>query len=278
MADGSEQVHNAIRFAQLVCALSSRLAAATGEATTVEVRAALEAIRGHFGADQCGILKVLGHEQPFLMIQRVAVPGVPPAPTHIDYAAHFPAVARAHFSDPPVPYVLDALDQIEPRDRAQRETSVALGLGAYVGLPIVLAGEVRYSLALACSGRGYAWPREQVPMMQALGETIANALEREALRELHEKLARERDEALARLTTLSVREREVLHQVVAGRLNKQIASDLGIAESTVKHHRARVMEKTAVSSVAELVRLCEKAGPPSGGGSGKRPGRPAGWA
>ena len=48
--------------------------------------------------------------------------------------------------------------------------------------------------------------------------------------------------------------------VVAGRLNKQIAGDLGTVEKTIKVHRGRVMEKMGVRSVADLVRLAEKAG------------------
>jgi FixJ family two-component response regulator len=63
-----------------------------------------------------------------------------------------------------------------------------------------------------------------------------------------------------RLTTLTPREREVLEYVVAGRLNKQIASDLGTVEQTVKVHRAHVMQKMKVHSVAELVRLTERCG------------------
>ena len=63
-----------------------------------------------------------------------------------------------------------------------------------------------------------------------------------------------------RLETLTAREREVLSLVVAGLLNKQIASELGISEKTVKVHRGRVVEKMRSDSVAELVRLAEKAG------------------
>jgi FixJ family two-component response regulator len=70
----------------------------------------------------------------------------------------------------------------------------------------------------------------------------------------------ELSEIRARLSTLTRREREVLEYVVAGKLNKQIAVDLGIAEQTVKVHRARVMEKMKVDSVAELVRLTERCG------------------
>lgn len=60
----------------------------------------------------------------------------------------------------------------------------------------------------------------------------------------------------SRFETLSPREHEVMQLVVSGMLNKQIASQLGISEKTVKVHRARVMEKTGSSSLAELVRMC----------------------
>ena len=61
-----------------------------------------------------------------------------------------------------------------------------------------------------------------------------------------------------RLATLTPREREVMTHVVSGQLNKQIAYDLGTVEKTIKVHRARVMEKMKVQSVAELVRLTER--------------------
>ena len=62
------------------------------------------------------------------------------------------------------------------------------------------------------------------------------------------------------LATLTPREREVLLQVITGRLNKQIAAALRASEKTIKVHRGRVMHKMQVQSVADLVRLCEKAG------------------
>ena len=67
-------------------------------------------------------------------------------------------------------------------------------------------------------------------------------------------------EFLARLDTLTPREREVLEHVGDGKLNKQIAVDLGITEATVKMHRARVMAKMKVQSVAELARWTERCG------------------
>jgi len=70
----------------------------------------------------------------------------------------------------------------------------------------------------------------------------------------------ELSEIRTRLATLTPREREVLEYVVAGKLNKQIAGDLGTVEQTVKVHRAHVMQKMRVQSVAELVRLAQRCG------------------
>jgi len=71
-----------------------------------------------------------------------------------------------------------------------------------------------------------------------------------------------------RLATLTHREREVLQYVIAGRLNKQIAASLGTVEKTVKVHRGRMMSKLGVKSVADLVRLADKAGIVPAHGSG----------
>jgi FixJ family two-component response regulator len=62
----------------------------------------------------------------------------------------------------------------------------------------------------------------------------------------------------ARLGSLTPREHEVMHEIVSGRLNKQIAHRLGAAEKTIKVHRGRVMHKMGVRSVAELVTLVSR--------------------
>ncbi|MCP4560533.1 MAG: response regulator transcription factor [Bosea sp.] len=74
--------------------------------------------------------------------------------------------------------------------------------------------------------------------------------------------ARRRDEAALaelkeRFATLTGREKEVLASVVQGRLNKQIAADLGLSEVTVKVHRGQVMRKMGAATLAELVRLAD---------------------
>jgi FixJ family two-component response regulator len=70
----------------------------------------------------------------------------------------------------------------------------------------------------------------------------------------------EREALQARIATLTPREREVFPLVARGLLNKQIAGQLGTAEKTIKVHRARVMEKMKAGSLADLVRMAERAG------------------
>jgi FixJ family two-component response regulator len=84
---------------------------------------------------------------------------------------------------------------------------------------------------------------------------VARALARDASMRA---LRAQQSVAAARMASLTPREREVITHVIAGRLNKQIAADIGTAEKTVKVHRARGMEKMCVRSVAELVRLVER--------------------
>jgi len=73
------------------------------------------------------------------------------------------------------------------------------------------------------------------------------------------KRSAERNEARRLLDLLTPREFEVMQLVITGKLNKQIAGELGRAEKTVKVHRGRMMQKMRVTSVAELVRLTERA-------------------
>ena len=63
-----------------------------------------------------------------------------------------------------------------------------------------------------------------------------------------------------RYASLSSREREVMSRVAVGLLNKQVGSDLGISEITVKAHRGRVMKKMKADSLADLVRMAARLG------------------
>jgi FixJ family two-component response regulator len=85
---------------------------------------------------------------------------------------------------------------------------------------------------------------------------IARAEEKDAAARRMRDRRRSVESKLGRLT---MREREVLEHVIAGKLNKQIAAILGTAEKTVKVHRGRMMAKLGVRSVAELVRFAQQA-------------------
>lgn len=90
---------------------------------------------------------------------------------------------------------------------------------------------------------------------QDLLDAIHVALEQDRARREQEK---ELTGLQQRFDSLTAREREVISMVVAGKLNKQIADQLGTAENTIKVHRSRAMDKMHAQSVADLVRMIEK--------------------
>ena len=101
---------------------------------------------------------------------------------------------------------------------------------------------------------------------QALVAAVSEALAKGAASAIAraERLAADEDvrEFQERLTRLTPRERQVLAAIASGRLNKQIAGDLGIAEQTVKFHRARVMERMQARTAAELMHMAARLGIP----------------
>jgi len=105
--------------------------------------------------------------------------------------------------------------------------------------------------------------------VRILREELARANEQlrvavgQALEQKSQELARQQEASRIGqlLGSLKPREREVFLLVAAGMLNKQIAARLGVSLQTVKLHRGRLMRKLRLHSVAELVRLAEKAGP-----------------
>jgi FixJ family two-component response regulator len=96
-------------------------------------------------------------------------------------------------------------------------------------------------------------PFDDEALLSAVGQALARSAETWRRRD---ELAQIR----ASISTLTPREFEVFRLVIAGSLNKQIAAELGAALRTIKTHRGRVMHKLGVESVAELVRLAQRAG------------------
>jgi FixJ family two-component response regulator len=134
-------------------------------------------------------------------------------------------------------------------------------LGADYSIPIIfITGHGDIPMTVQAMKRGALDFLPKPVEGEQLLEAIRRALEKDRLA----RSAREDARALRqRLQLLKTREREVMSFVIAGFLNKQIAGELGITEATVKVHRARLMDKLRVTSVAELVTLAQKAGIPA---------------
>ena len=124
---------------------------------------------------------------------------------------------------------------------------------ASVGLPFVfLTGQGDVPSAVSAMRQGAVDFLDKCAPQQALLSSLGQALERDA----NARVARlKREQLEQRFATLTLREREVLEQVVQGRMNKQIATALGIHERTVKLHRNAITTKLGVRSVAELTTL-----------------------
>jgi FixJ family two-component response regulator len=131
-------------------------------------------------------------------------------------------------------------------------------IGSGCRLPIILLagnGDIPTSVRAMRAGavNFLAKPVEGERLFAAVEEALRIDAERRIERSLRQAL----EERLAMLTP---RERQVFEQVAAGRLNKQIAADLGTVEQTVKVHRGRLMRKMGAHSIAELVWLFARAG------------------
>ena len=148
-------------------------------------------------------------------------------------------------------------------------------------LDMAMPGLDGLSLQKQLKSRGIGLPvifltaRADVPMtVQAMKEGAADFLTKPPSKEqllgaVRAALAKDAQRRLAcvvqaedrrRLASLTPREREVFEHVVRGQLNKQIAADLGTVERTVKFHRAALMAKLGVESVADLVRFAQRMG------------------
>jgi FixJ family two-component response regulator len=127
-----------------------------------------------------------------------------------------------------------------------------------VELPtIVITGHAEVPMAVRAVKAGAIDFIEKPFSDQFLLDRVRQALE---IDRQNREVRSRREDARQRLAALTAREREVLHLVVAGKANKEIASDLGVSTKTVEVHRAHVMSKMHVDSLAELIRVALLAG------------------
>ena len=163
-------------------------------------------------------------------------------------------LAREHHKGPSC-LVLDVampeLDGLQLQERLRQS-------GA--GLPVVfLTGNGNVPLSVRAMKAGaedfLTKPVNAQDLLRAVRAALQRATEQQAERE-------ERAALEERLVALTPREREVLRHVIAGKMNKQIAAELGTGEQNIKVHRGRLMRKMGVSSVADLVRVADRLGLP----------------
>jgi FixJ family two-component response regulator len=129
---------------------------------------------------------------------------------------------------------------------------------AQVHLPIIFVtgyGDVPMSVRAMKAGAVEFLTKPIRP--QELLDAIHRAIEQDRARRDREQVI---DDLRGRLETLTRREREVMALAVAGRLNKQIAAEIGLSEATVKLHRGQVMRKMGARSLADLVRMGDRLG------------------
>ena len=139
---------------------------------------------------------------------------------------------------------------------------------AGIEMPVIfLSGRADVPKAVAAVKSGAIDFIEKPFDYRRIVELVRECLRRDAEARAGREAARGRAE---RLATLTQREREVLDRVIAGKVNRIIAEEMQISIKTVEAHRARIMEKLAVDSVAELVQATLGARPPgsAGGGAG----------
>ncbi|MFM0557919.1 response regulator [Paraburkholderia sediminicola] len=132
----------------------------------------------------------------------------------------------------------------------QRELSGALPIIFITGY-----GDIAMTVGAMKAGATdfLAKPVHDTDLLRAIGQALERAAQTHAVRF-------ELNAIRLRLGRLTPRELEVMALVVTGRLNKQVAGELGTVEKTIKAHRARVMSKMEVTSLAELVRVADKVG------------------
>lgn len=141
---------------------------------------------------------------------------------------------------------INGLDLLRAASRtAQRQLPPVVVITGHGDIPMSVRAMKAGAVEFLCK------PFREGDLLRAINEALA--LDRQD-RQSREELAVLR----ARYGSLTRREHEVLHTVVDGLLNKQAADRLGLSEATVKQHRAQVMRKMAVTSLADLVRAMER--------------------
>jgi DNA-binding CsgD family transcriptional regulator len=278
------------RFETFLAELSATFLRVPADQVDSQIVAGLRQIVEFLGIDRSGFGELAAEQNKVVITHSYEVPGVPATP-RIYVEDHWAGYAGKLREGQPfrVPEDLPA------QATAERRYLARVGLKSQFTIPLQRAGAVVGAIGFASFGSHLQWPQDLVLRLRLLGDIFNYCLARKqayqalqranrqlrllrkdladanqqlraavghALQQKRQELARQHEASRIRqlLDCLKPREREVFLLVAAGAPNKRIAAGLGVSLQTVKLHRGRLMRKLQLHSVAELVRLAEKAG------------------
>jgi RNA polymerase sigma factor (sigma-70 family) len=281
--------HDRSGFETFLAELSATFISVQANQVDSQIVAGLRQIVEFLGIDRSGFGELVTEKNKVVITHSYEVPGVPPTP-RIYVEDHWPDYARKVQEGE----VFRVPEDLPAKARSEREYLAQVDLKSQFTIPLNMSGAVVGAIGFASFRSHIEWPEDLVLRLRLMGDIFNYALARkhadEALqganqqvRSLRKELAsakrqlraavgrarEQKSEELARqqeasrirqlLDSLKPREHEVFLLVAAGMANKRIAARLGVSLQTVKLHRGRLMRKLQLGSVAELVRLAEKA-------------------
>ena len=277
------------RFETFLADLSAAFIGVPADQVDSQIVAGLRQIVEFLGIDRSGFGELVAEKNKIVITHSYEVPDVPPTP-RIYVEDHWPDYASKVQEAAP----FKVPEDLPAEATAEREYLAQVGLKSQFTIPLKMAGAVVGALGFASFRLHLEWPEDLVLRLGLMGDIFNYSLARKhayqalqrankrirvlrkdldhanqqlqaavghALDHERQELARQQEASRVRqlLDSLKPREREVFLLVAAGMPNKRIAARLGVCLQTVKLHRGRLMRKLQLHSVAELVRLAEKA-------------------
>src|SRR6516225_7522998 len=276
-------------FETFLADLSATFISVPADQVDSQIVAGLRQVVELLGIDRSGFGALGTDKKKTAITHSYEVPGVPPTP-RIYVEAHWPDYARKVHEGKAFRVPEDLPEEASP----EREYVAQVGLRSQFTIPLKMAGRVVGAIGFASFRSPIEWPEDLVLRLRLMGDIFNCALARkhahealqranqqvrilrkelasanqqlraavgQVLEQKSQELARKQEARRIRqlLDSLKPREHEVFLLVAAGMANKRIATRLGVSLQTVKLHRGRLMRKLQLRSVAELVRLAEKA-------------------
>ena len=278
-------------FETFLADLSATFLSVPADQVDSQIVAGLRQIVEFLDIDRSGFGELPAEKNKMVITHSYEVPGVPATP-RIYVEDHWADYAKKLRQGE----AFRVPEDLPAQATAEREYLARVGLKSQFSIPLKMAGTVVGAIGFASFRSHLQWPEDLVLRLRLIGDIFNSSLARkhayEALQQANrqirilrkdfasanqqlqaavaqavehnrKELARQQEADRIRklLDSLKPREREVFLLVAAGMPNKRIAARLGLSLATVKLHRGRLMRKLQLHSVAELVRLAEKARP-----------------